>query len=349
MKNNTPKKGGALRTLLLIALIALFCFSAYKVGSQLLTEHKEQGAFDELLAEIGADRPTRQVPATRTPKPAQETETPESTGQEPAMQDNHTDESDALEAMNTTALSGMETGPEQPMTTGTTSEFTLTPEPETTPEPTSTLEPTPTQEPTPTPEPTEVPPMLEAYEKLYRRNHDIFGWITIEGTKVDLPVMYTPRDPEYYLHKSFNKTYAYSGVPFMDAACFPGCGNYIIYGHHMKNGTMFAAIVGYAKESYWEEHPLIYFDTLYEMGTYEIVAAFYSRVFQPEETDVFRYFWYTDLRDPEVFDEYIAQVREGALYDTGVEVEYGDQLITLSTCEYTVKDNRFVVVARKIE
>lgn len=348
MKNDTPKKGRALRALLLIAFAALFCVSAYKVGSQLLTEHKEQDEMADVQAERG-ELPTRLIPPTRTPRPAQETEAP-GTGLPGA---------EATEP-NAAETEGEASVPPEAVTSGAETPETAAPGTSTTPDmvspvptleltPSPTPEPTPTQEPTPTPEPTEVPPMLEAYESLYRRNHDIFGWITIEGTKVDFPVMHTPRDPEYYLHKSFNRTYAYSGVPFMDGACFIGCGNYIIYGHHMKNGTMFAPIVGYAEEAFWEEHPLIYFDTLYEMGTYEIVAVFYSRVFQPEETDVFRYHWYPDLRDPAVFDEYIEQVRAAALYDTGVDVQYGDQLLTLSTCEYTVKDNRFVVVARKIE
>ena len=308
MEKDRPKKGRVLSTLLLIAFAVLFCVSAYKVGSQLLTEHREQSAFDELIADISADRPTRQAPATRTPALAHETETPA-----PA----HEAETPAPDATETTAA----------------------------PDPTDTEPPAPTPE----PEPTEVPPMLEAYARLYQRNHDIFGWITIEGTKVDFPVMHTPRQPEYYLHRAFDKTYAYSGVPFMDGACFPGCGNYVIYGHHMKNGTMFAPIVGYAEKTFWQEHPVIYFDTLYETGAYEIVAAFYSRVFAPEETDVFRYYWYTDLRDPAKFADYMAQVRAAALYETGVEVGYGDQLITLSTCEYSEKDNRFVVVARKID
>ena len=317
MKNNGSKKGRGLSALLIIAFAALFCVSAYKVGSQLLTEHREQSAFNELVADISADRPTRQAPATRTPKPAHETETPDMA---------------APDASTTPAPGSPEPAQEEQPTPSA-----ITPEP------------TPTSEPTPTPEPTEVPPMLEAYARLYQRNHDIFGWITIEGTKVDFPVMHTPRDPEYYLHKSFNRTYAYSGVPFMDSLCFPGCGNYIIYGHHMKNGTMFAPIVGYAEEAFWQEHPVIYFDTLYEMGAYEIVGVFYSRVFAPEETDVFRYYLYNDLRDPANFADYMAQVRAAALYDTGVVVEYGDQLITLSTCEYSEKDNRFIVVARKID
>lgn len=134
----------------------------------------------------------------------------------------------------------------------------------------------------------------------------------------------------------------------MDGTCYWGCGNYLIYGHHMKNGTMFAPIVNYACEEYWQEHPLIYFDTLYEIGTYEVIAAFYSTAFTSSETEGFRYYRYTDLTNPDVFAEYMEQVRSVAVYDTGLDASYGDQLLTLSTCEYSAKDNRFVVVARKI-
>ena len=186
------------------------------------------------------------------------------------------------------------------------------------------------------------------YDELYAENPDLFGWITIEGTKIDYPVMHTPDDPEYYLHRSFQKKYSASGVPFMDAKCYIGCGNYLLFGHHMKNGTMFAGLMDYRKEDFWKEHKTVIFDTLEERGEYEIMAAFYAKIYLTTDTGVFRWYNYTDLTDEAVFNEYIAGVEAAKLYDTGMTAEFGDELLTLSTCG---KDStqRFVVVAKRVK
>jgi len=178
-------------------------------------------------------------------------------------------------------------------------------------------------------------------------NPDCFGWISIEGTNVDYPVMYQPEKEGYYLTHAFDGSSSLSGVPYIDEACFPGCGNYLIHGHNMRNGTIFAALLSYKEESFWQEHPTISFDTLDGPGTYEIIGAFTSRVYTSADEGVFRYYQYTDLTDPDVFEEYVSRVKKSARYDTGVTAEYGDQLITLSTCGYHTQNGRFVVVARK--
>ena len=190
-------------------------------------------------------------------------------------------------------------------------------------------------------------PMLSAYAPIYEQNEDFFGWIEIEETEVNYPVMYTPEDPEFYLHRAFDRSEAYSGVPFLAADCFAGCGNLIVYGHNMKNGTQFATIPKYKDKAFWEAHPTVRFDTLYETGIYDIVAAFYSQAYPDDAMGVFRYYQYTDIREEDAFTEYVRQVKAAALYETGVEPQYGDQLLTLSTCEYHKTDGRFVVVARK--
>ncbi len=193
----------------------------------------------------------------------------------------------------------------------------------------------------------EVP--FDRYDAVYAQNHDLFGWISIEGTKVDYPVMYTPEDPEHYLHRAFDGSSSQSGVPFLDGDCYEGCGNYILYGHHMRNGTMFATLQNYEKKEFWLEHPVIRFDTVREPGEYEVLAGFYARVYRKNEDAVFRYYNYTDLTDKETFDEFMNQVKAAALYDTGVTAEYGDGLLTLTTCSYHTSDGRFVVVAKRKE
>lgn len=189
--------------------------------------------------------------------------------------------------------------------------------------------------------------MLEPYEALYQKNRDLAGWLCIDKTKLNYPVMFTPEEPEYYLHRSFDRETSVSGVPFIGEGSFADSSNIMIYGHNMKNGTMLATLLKYAEKEFWKEHPMIQFDNLYEKNTYEIIGAFYSKAYLPEETGVFKYYQYSDLSTPELFDEYYRQVKRASLYDTGVEAEFGEQLLTLSTCSYHVKDGRFVVVARK--
>ena len=196
---------------------------------------------------------------------------------------------------------------------------------------------------------TEEPEAGSIYDELAAENPDLFGWIAIEGTRINYPVMYTPEDPEHYLHRAFDGSRSASGVPFLDTACFEGCGNYLVYGHHMKNGTMFSGITDYTSRDFWLEHPIIQFDTLDEYGEYEVLAAFYAREYSPLDEGVFRYYRYTDLTDEAVFNEYLSNISAVRLYDTGVEAKFGDQLLTLSTCSYFTEDGRFVVVARKLE
>lgn len=189
---------------------------------------------------------------------------------------------------------------------------------------------------------------LQQYVPLFEMNPDFFGWLSVEGTMMDFPVMYSPERPEYYLNHAFDGSSSSSGVPFVDGRCSADGNYYLIYGHHMRNKSMFGQLPKYADPSFYEEHPIIIFDTLYEQRKYQIVAAFYSRVYDKNETGVFRYYEYYDLSDNEVFEEYIEKVKTEAIYDTGIEVTYGDELLVLSTCNYHASNGRFVVVAKRI-
>ena len=193
------------------------------------------------------------------------------------------------------------------------------------------------------------PVMLEQMAEHYAQNPELFGWICIPDTKLDYPVMYTPDDPEKYLHLSFDEKYDLGGVPFLDTDCSldPESDNLIIYGHNMNNGTQFRTLMSYTDQSFWEKHPTIQLSTLYETRTYEILACFRDRVYYKYE-DVFKFYQFIDAEDEAHFNEAIAYYKENALYDTGVSAEYGDQLITLVTCAYHTENGRFVVVARRV-
>lgn len=196
------------------------------------------------------------------------------------------------------------------------------------------------------PEKETEPEILTQYASVYERNPDLFGWICIEGTVLDYPVMHTPDDPEKYLHLSFAGETSTAGTPFMDAKCGIDSDNYIIYGHNMKDGTMFREILRYADKSYWQAHPVIRFDTLYEQGEYDVLAAFYDRVYYADE-NCFKFYRFIKAADKADYDNAIQNYKEKSLYDTGVTAEYGDQLITLVTCSYHEENGRFVVVARQ--
>lgn len=184
----------------------------------------------------------------------------------------------------------------------------------------------------------------EKYETLFAQNDDFIGWIRIEGTKVNYPVMQTPNKPDFYLKHSFDKSYSDYGVPYIDEACMTGISNnLVIYGHHMNDGSMFADLCKYTDADFCKEHPTIAFDTLSSLGKYEVIAAFKFNT----NRETFKYNEYT-LMDEAQFAEFMENVHARQLYDTGVNAEYGDQLLTLSTCEYTYPNGRFVVVAKKV-
>ena len=193
--------------------------------------------------------------------------------------------------------------------------------------------------------------ILKKFDKLYEKNSDIAGWLTIDGTTIDYPVMYTPDDNDYYLHLDFDKNWSDPGTPFIDTNCRPfddRTDNVLIYGHNMKSGIMFRELLQYEDESFYKEHKNIKFDTLYEIGTYEVIGAFRSEIYPDDDTEHYHYYEFFDAADKAEFDEYIDFVKSNTSYDSDVTAEYGDELITLSTCASHTEDGRFVVVARKI-
>lgn len=190
------------------------------------------------------------------------------------------------------------------------------------------------------------PQLLPQYQPLFEENPDFFGWLTIPDTKIDYPVMHSPGDPEKYLHADFDGQYSFAGTPFADASCDLESDNILIYAHNMLDGSMFRSLLNYQEKTYWQKHPAILFNTLYEEQEYEVLAAFYDRVYYKTET-CFKFYQFINAADEADFDDAIANFREKSLYDTGVSAAYGDKLITLVTCAYHVDNGRFVVVARR--
>jgi len=189
--------------------------------------------------------------------------------------------------------------------------------------------------------------ILAEYSELFLQNTDMVGWIKIAGTTVNYPVMQTPNSPNYYLKRSFERAYSDLGTPYLQEDCnLSESDNLIIYGHHIKGGKMFGALESYKDQSFYEQHKIIQFDTLTQHGEYEIVAVFKTVAYS---SNGFRYYDFVDAENEEAFAAYIDKCKELSLYDTGVSAEYGDKLITLSTCEYSAQNGRLVVVAKRVD
>lgn len=192
--------------------------------------------------------------------------------------------------------------------------------------------------------------ILPEYAAIYEQNPEFAGWIRIPGTMLDYPVMKPEEDNDYYLDRNADGEKSKYGCIFLDVGTDlrNRKGNHILYGHYFRDGSMFGTLVHYKDESYWKEHPLIEFDTIYDKGTYEIISVFLSRVYRQND-DVFKYYKYVDITTEEEFTRYVDEVKELSLYDTGKTAAYGDRLITLSTCDYWTDNGRLVVVARETE
>lgn len=193
-----------------------------------------------------------------------------------------------------------------------------------------------------------LPDILPEYETLYNKNKKLIGWLKIDDTNIDYPVMQTS-DNTYYLDHNYNQEYDKNGSIFLDYNCsvYPRSTNMIVYGHHMKSGNMFGNLQKYAKESYGKKHSVITFDTIYEKAQYQVMYVFRSQVYN-EDDIVFKYYQFIEANSETEFNSYMQEMSELSLYDTGVTAEFGDSLLTLSTCDSSQTDGRFVVVAKRI-
>lgn len=191
--------------------------------------------------------------------------------------------------------------------------------------------------------------ILPQYAILYNMYPDVVGWIRVDGTPIDYPVMQDRTGGDYYLKHNFEGKEDSKGAPFVDAdtVLSPLDQNVVIYGHNVNDGSQFGSLDLYLDEKFCKKHPTIIFDTIYETGTYQIVAVVRTRVKQGDESG-FRYYWFRGYENRGEFQELLDFVREESLYETGEHLSYGDSMIMLSTCEYTVDNGRLVIIAKRI-
>lgn len=179
--------------------------------------------------------------------------------------------------------------------------------------------------------------ILPEYKELIEKNPDLAGWIRIRGTSIDYPVMQTLEVPEYYIHRDFEGKSSYAGMIFV------GGGNMMVeaeplflYGHNMKNGTMFSDLLNYQKKEFWEKNSIVLLDTLWEHREYKIFSSFYAVEEDWESEDGI---FYTSKANKNLG----RRAKERGIYETGVVPKQNQSLLILVTCSYHRKDGRFVV------
>ena len=192
--------------------------------------------------------------------------------------------------------------------------------------------------------------ILPEYEDLYVVNSDLCGWIQIPDTDINYPVMQSMTDNDFYLDHDFYGEKDSNGTIFCDSRCdiVNQTTNTILYGHNMRSGMMFGSLKKYEKEKYLEEHPFIYFNTIYERRVYKIVAVCLSKVsYQDENT--FRYYNYINCEEERQFDEFYSNITRLSVFDGVIDLEQDDKILTLSTCNNYTEDGRLFVVAKRVD
>ena len=194
----------------------------------------------------------------------------------------------------------------------------------------------------------EVAENVEKVRNLQKENADVKGWIKIDDTIIDYPILQTT-DNEYYLKHNYKKEESKYGSIYLKNECDikNNNSNLIIYGHNMKDDQMFNCLLKYENKDFFDNHQKIKIATDNEENEYSIISVFKSRVFYQDEDDVFRYYNYINFEDENQYNEYVDNCKKIQLYDTGLSAKYGEQLVTLITCEYSQENGRMVVVAKK--
>lgn len=192
------------------------------------------------------------------------------------------------------------------------------------------------------------------YQEYYNRNNDFVGWIKIDGTEIDYPVVQADNN-DYYLNHNFDKEKESRGTIFMDYTSDSNLGymNTVIHGHNWLDDTVFSELPQYSDIDYYREHPVIEYNTRTEMHKWKIFAVFITTASADEDNGYVFNYVYPDMGGIN-FDGYMAEINKRTLYYTGVDVNENDKILTLSTCTREVDtrsyraDCRIVILARMV-
>lgn len=189
--------------------------------------------------------------------------------------------------------------------------------------------------------------VLKDYRQLKAENPNLIGWLKIDGTDINYPVMKS-KDNSYYLTHSFDGKNSTAGALFMDyrSDAVNPTTNTIIYGHNMNNGSMFGELKNFLSEKYFNEHTTIKFDTIYEHREYELVAVCLAKVKKADDNS-FRYYNFIQAKNENEWNAFTESV--GAMVvNGGMSVKAGDELLTLSTCNSYIEDGRLFLLAKRV-
>ena len=184
--------------------------------------------------------------------------------------------------------------------------------------------------------------ILPELTELYRQNNDLVGWICMEDTNINYPVMQTVDNPNYYLKRGFDKEYSSYGCPYVQEDCdvLKPSDNLVIYGHHMNNGTMFADLCNYASKAYRDAHPTVVIETKDGVSVYTVFSVMKVK----SDDDWYRF---TSVGKEKSYNSMIEYAKEKSIYDTGITPAYNQQILTLSTCYGDSNDGRILILAVK--
>lgn len=195
------------------------------------------------------------------------------------------------------------------------------------------------------------PEILPEYQALYEKNSDFAGWLTIEGTGIDYPVMQAvSQSSDFYLDHDFDGKEDINGSLFLDSRndLEEPNDNMIIYGHNMKSGMMFGDLKDYLEPAFWKEHKKVIFNTIYEKAEYEIIAVCLSKVAEDGDGE-FKYYDFINAGNKKTFKRYVKNLKTWNIMDEEISLSYGDKLLTLSTCNNYTEDGRLFLVAKKCQ
>ena len=183
---------------------------------------------------------------------------------------------------------------------------------------------------------------------LKQENQDVVGFLEIENTNISYPVV-QGKDNEFYMTHNYKKEKSKNGAIFLDKNYDWNIesNNLLIYGHNLNNGTMFQELLKYENEDYYKKHPIILFTTEDEEKKYEIISVFKSKVYNKQD-DVFKYYFFINRKTEYEYKNYIENIKKISIYNIENTAKYGEELISLSTCSYHIKDGRFVVVGKEM-
>lgn len=189
---------------------------------------------------------------------------------------------------------------------------------------------------------------IEKYGSLAKKNPDFAGWVQIEGTSISYPVMFTPKEPDFYLNHDFQRKNSSYGVPYADSRSDFTKGNVLLYGHHTKNKGIFGALVAYEDKAFYQSHPVIQFDTLKHYGEYQIAMVVKTTALL-NNPDAFDYTQAAFPSNQAEFNRFLSMCETHEVYKTGEKIAFGDSLLLLSTCEYSREDGRLLIVAKQVK